>query len=622
MIKKFSTLALAALIALPAAASATPSTADLAAKIDQLTQELHQLKQEMNDVKDNNEEMSSTLEEKSEKWDVASRFQLSGDFRTMLSSVDAKVPEYYNALDVSRGITMSAILMTNPTYTGTTLPTTGTSNFVKTYVIPAYTGAGQTSATRKGAFALLKNGINPFIPGYTTSLPAAITNTMTQTTNAATDYKNDSLLTNRLRINMRVKATENLEFKGRLAMYKAWGMQSNPVDSTYNSNNGGGAFMLNSAMTGFDGGSTRQPSSNALKVDRAFINWNNIAGQPIWFSIGRRPTTDGPPAQLRLGADKKMATPVAFMDWPFDGASVGYAYENLFGLPDFPGRVRLCYGRGFEAGPGSDGNSSLNTTALNDVDFGGLSWDVYHKGDRFFNLQAFGAFNLFNVPDGVTFLNPLEYAFWEADQKSATPTNKFYDPLNSDRNLKLDRANLGNLFHTDAVYMSKVNNLNYFAAGGWSRAVGQGKDEMGTGLLTSWWDDPETNDGYSVYLGARYDFPDHPFKVGLEYNHGTKYWIGLTPGNDDLYASKLATRGDVWEAYTIWNIPAGEMISRFSKAFMRIGAQYYKYDYTGSGFWLGAPVKVDEVANDPLSAQFYAPVDHMTQLYVSLEAWF
>jgi len=145
---------------------------------------------------------------------------------------------------------------------------------------------------------------------------------------------------------------------------------------------------------------------------------------------------------------------------------------------------------------------------------------------------------------------------------------------------------------------------------------------MGSGLLTSWWDDPQTNDGYSIYLGARYDFPDHPFKVGLEYNHGTEYWIALTPGNDDVYASKLATRGDVWEAYTIWNIPAGEMISRFSKAFMRVGAQYYSYDYTGSGFWLGAPVKIDDVANDPLSAQFYAPVDHMTQLYVSLEAWF
>ena len=37
---------------------------------------------------------------------------------------------------------------------------------------------------------------------------------------------NDTLWTNRFRLNMRVKATENVEFKGRLAMFKTWGMQS------------------------------------------------------------------------------------------------------------------------------------------------------------------------------------------------------------------------------------------------------------------------------------------------------------------------------------------------------------------------------------------------------------
>ena len=34
--------------------------------------------------------------------------------------------------------------------------------------------------------------------------------------------KNDTLWTNRFRLNMRVKATENVEFKGRFAMYKTW----------------------------------------------------------------------------------------------------------------------------------------------------------------------------------------------------------------------------------------------------------------------------------------------------------------------------------------------------------------------------------------------------------------
>ncbi|HFQ81452.1 MAG TPA: DUF3373 family protein, partial [Desulfobacterales bacterium] len=100
MIKKFSVLALAAVIALPVTALAGGGSADLGAKIDQLTKELNQLKQQMSELKSNTQDVSDTLDEKSEKWDFASRFQLSGDFRTMLESVHAKVPEYYNALDV------------------------------------------------------------------------------------------------------------------------------------------------------------------------------------------------------------------------------------------------------------------------------------------------------------------------------------------------------------------------------------------------------------------------------------------------------------------------------------------------------------------------------------------
>ena len=40
------------------------------------------------------------------------------------------------------------------------------------------------------------------------------------------NLENDTLWTNRFRLNLRVNATENVEFKGRLAMYKTWGMQS------------------------------------------------------------------------------------------------------------------------------------------------------------------------------------------------------------------------------------------------------------------------------------------------------------------------------------------------------------------------------------------------------------
>jgi len=93
-------------------------------------------------------------------------------------------------------------------------------------------------------------------------------------------------------------------------MYKAWGMESTPGGL-------GGDFPM------FDGNNTRTPVDSALYVDRAFVNWNNIGGLSIWFSIGRRPTSDGPPAQLRMNNEERMATPAAYMDYPFDGLALG-----------------------------------------------------------------------------------------------------------------------------------------------------------------------------------------------------------------------------------------------------------------------------------------------------------
>jgi len=406
--------------------------------------------------------------------------------------------------------------------------------------------------------------------------------------NTVTD-KNNSLMTNRLRLDLRAKALENVEFKGRLAMYKAWGMQSTPTDNT-------GGFV--GSFPNFDGNATRTPTDSALQVDRAFVNWNNIGGAPIWFSVGRRPTTDGPAAQLRMGQDERMATPTAFMDWPFDGISMGYAYNNLFGLQDAPGRVRICYGRGFENGLNQD------NTGINDTDFIGVSWDVYKKGDRFAYLQSFAAMDVFNAPD------------WDMANTIAFTGSPYGDAA---------RANLGNIYHTSGVYQDKWQNLNYFLTGAWSRT-----DPNEVGMLNDWSSvgvggarNTDEEDGFAVHLGVRYDIPDSLFKIGAEYNHGSKYWIAMTPGHDDLYASKLATRGDVYELYTIYDIPGGEAISKFGKAWMRLGYQHYEYDYTGSMDWTTMPFDVEDNAERFRAMMSGATIiDSADQVYLTFEASF
>ncbi|MBU0946142.1 MAG: DUF3373 domain-containing protein [Proteobacteria bacterium] len=399
-------------------------------------------------------------------------------------------------------------------------------------------------------------------------------------------YDNDTLWTNRFRLNMRVKATENVEVKARLAMYKAWGMQTTPDG-------------LGAGYPMWDGNMTRQPADSALRVDRAFVNWNNIGGVPLWFSVGRRPTTDGPPAQVRMGTDERMATPTAFMDWPFDGISAGYAYR--WGMEAMgTGRIRFCYGRGFEDGlEAEDGTEGY----LSDTDFAGLSWDVMKKGDRFLTLQSFMAFNIFNYP---TFESDLVNAF--APAMFGTQTQ------------------IGNIMHSSGVYQDKIGDVNFFGAVGWSQSNpndnGMFNDPIAMMMGTAGANTDDEN-GYSVYLGARYDIDSIGLKLGAEWNYGSEYWIGLTPGHDDMYQAKLAARGNVFEVYGIYDLPSGEAISKYAKTFVRFGYQRYEYDYSGSMDWNLRPYDLgDAMDKQYLQMLGMDPVESADQIYLTFEAYF
>lgn len=393
------------------------------------------------------------------------------------------------------------------------------------------------------------------------------------------DLDNDTSWTNRFRLNMRVNATENVEFKARLAMYKAWGMESAWQDDS------------GTAWPQFDGNSTRTPSDNALRVDRAFVNFNNIAGAPLWFSIGRRPTTDGNPANIRMNSTERSGTPL-IMDYPFDGISVGYAYN--WGADMGSGRVRVCYGRGFEDGLQEDGDG------MEDMDFVGVSWDILQKGDRFLYAQSFLAANVINYPN---FQDPF----------IDTMAIFSYGP----------RVNVGNINHTSAMYMDKFAGLNYFLAGGWSRTD---PNENGmfndyTGMLVPTVYNTDSENGYHVHLGIRYDIDPVGLKLGAEWNYGSQYWIGMTPGHDDLYQSKIAARGNVYEIYGIYDLPTGPAISKYAKTFMRLGYQHYEYNYSGSNDW---NVYAYDLDDDRIAMQAMGldPIESADQVYVTLEVAF
>ncbi len=500
MVKKFSVIALASLIALPtlALASAGPNVSDMERKIEELSNELNKIKADLAAQKAelaSQGKVVSVLEDKSDAWDLAARIKFYGDFRTRL--------DYYKA-DTAAGRSLS----------------------------------------------------------------------------------NDSLWTNRFRLNMRVNATENVEFKARLAMFKVWGMESQFDDGS------GAMWPL------FDGNMSRTPNDSSLLVDRAIINWNNIGGLPMWFSIGRRPTTDGPPAQIRMGNDERMATPLAYMDYPFDGLTIGVAYNWPGEVGS--GRVRFCYGRGFESGLTDD-----STGNNNDMDFAGFAWDVLKKENRLLYVQTYMAFNLVNYPN---FNDPIINAQFGTMSGMG------------------DRRTDGNIWHTAAVYQDKIGPVNFFVVGGWSQTQpdsdGLLNDYVGMQMRTTGANTDNEN-GYSVYVGARYDIDSIGLKLGAEFNWGSENWVSMTPGHDDIYQSKLATRGSVFEIYGIYDLPTGEAISKYAKTFIRFGYQHYEYDYAGSGTWGMKPYDLNSATDRAyLQALGQDPVTTADQIYLTFEAYF
>jgi hypothetical protein len=433
------------------------------------------------------------------------------------------------------------------------------------------------------------------------------------------DIENDTLYTNRLRLGMKVKASDNLTFKGRLTMYKIWGMESASKTSS-------GLFPMNGFS--YDPNISRRPNDNTLRVEMAYVNWTNIAGMPVWFSIGRRPTVDGPPAQLRYNYDSRYATPIALgIDWTFDGLTLGYAGDALM----LPGaKFRICYGRGYESGLDYSGNGSGD---LADTDLYGFSWDIINdrEAHRFANLQFFRAASIPNMMEGTMYMAPDMMLNQSAFNPMAV---QMMSPLMDTEMAVMVDANkqVGDIYQGSVVYMDEFRGVNWFVSAALSRTDDRGTKNgihQSFGLLTNPGESKENHWGWAAYAGARVPVDMLRSKIGFEYNYGSRYWISFTPAADDVYSSKLATRGHVAELYWIWDLPETPL-SKYAKAFVRAGYQYYWFNYTGSGNWMGKPIDVDKVdmnMMDPSNWDYAtafgaAPIDHMDNLYLTFEIFF
>jgi hypothetical protein len=101
---------------------------------------------------------------------------------------------------------------------------------------------------------------------------------------------------------------------------------------------------------------------------------------------------------------------------------------------------------------------------------------------------------------------------------------------------------------------------------------------------------PIDHNGGMVLAGLRYSFPqdDGRTKIGFEFNHGTKYWFNFAQAEDDIIAPKTDTRGDVYESYLTHRL--------YDRFIVKLGYIHYNYNYSGSGWHVGAPQDLDTLA--------------------------
>ncbi len=584
---KFNKTLIAALIvgmATPMVAQATE--AELMQKIEALAQQIEVLKAQVQANEAKAAQMpvvaaksdSAAVEELTSKVKLLEAKSLGkwltvgGDYRFRVDSLKGETKPFtdVNQVFANAQNTLQANFFANPTNPMNSGMLTGLMNFAQG--MNGVQTFDQANAFL-GANAAMLGGLSNF------AVPVA-----------AYKPKNDILYSNRFDLDLNAKAAQDISVTARLSMYKVFGSQSEgTVD------NAGSAPFFADRVGAFDGTLSHVPSTSYLNVDRVYGTWSNINDQPLWVSVGRRPSTGGAPSNLRENRPSpgNGGTPALLVDYAFDGMTVGYA-PDIDGLPGAYGKI--CYGRGLETG-----YSKATGNSLKDTDMLGVALVPIDTDPLRVWLQWNRGMNIFDAP---------------------TMSNTYFGNTTA-------KANLGDIDWFGVGFMSTLKNvgsgkLNLYGDLGLS--VTHPNQNVSAqfgfqGLMTGAFFNPEaptSKTGTAIALGVRYDMPSNT-KLGFEYNHGSKNWITFAPAADDMWTAKAGTRGNVYEAYLIQELDNKPISSYFSKAFFRLGVQYYDFQYTGSNNWVGAPVAIGDVNGDMMTL---TPLKNATNIYATFEVKF
>ncbi len=400
------------------------------------------------------------------------------------------------------------------------------------------------------------------------------------------DRSKNDLMSTRLWLNMAYAPDKHNIFMGQLAFNKAFGADFGN-DSGRPRGFGMDTFdwITNEALTG-----------DSLKVRQAFWLYlgDNFFGADIpWtFSVGRRPSTNGFLANLR--DDDAAQSPLGHtINVEFDGLSSKLDLSNVTGVPGMS--FKICMGQGStNAAPVF---SRFDSTAysnegdqLEDIKLAGFIFEPYNDGQFIVKTTAFRAFGLpgyssteFGAAMGAQVPATVLGGSYTRDITGAIVG---YNPAMSTVG-DMDGAAISVLVDglTDEGYFADAKVFGSFA---WSKTRPNAGIDAG-GQPNTMLGSTDSETGTSYWLGAQVPVTEKG-KFGLEYNHGSKYWRSFTYGEDTMIGSKIAARGNAFEAYFTYQLTdALSAQLRYTKI---------DYDYTGSNGFFGrggTPMKISDV---------------------------
>jgi len=365
---------------------------------------------------------------------------------------------------------------------------------------------------------------------------------------------NSSLLTSRLYLTMAAAPMEGLIFKGKLAIYSTWGSHLYGEDAGLK-----------------DWSASSKATDTVMRVKEAyFVYSTDIGEQPVSFSIGRRPSSNGFLANYREN-EPEPGSPLAHItNMEVNAAMVRLGWDRFIS----GAYTKFVYGRahsGDTTGVYSIGHTNpWGPNAKEDgddenVDFALALGDAYNDGQYQIMYQWAHIFDT----KGQQFDDP-------STKKAAAGTADLFSI-----GLKIDGIGdeISDFLDETTVFISGAY-TNYSAKNGYQ-------------LLGS--TDGGSQDGSSIWIGAVMpDMITDSGRFGIEYNHGSKYWTPMTWAEDTAIGSKIAVRGDAYEAY--WNFDL------FGVKYLpsQVRYTYVQHDYTPNincAGWVDSE-KVDITAQD------------------------